>query len=110
MKPLHRFLTVQVHLSAPGEAFDQARSVVGDLPIDRVSVLNISAARRNTMAVNFEGLPAVQAATTEEPKTTLPRGGLTIVLSVPGTMLSASISFLVQEFWRSYKNRAASPQ
>jgi len=36
------------------------------------------------------------------------KSGITIVFSILGTMLSASISFLVQEFWRSHKNRMSS--
>lgn len=100
---------VQVHVSAPNEGFDQERSVAGYLTPDHVSVLNINAIRRNAMAVNFEGAPLVQAASHEESRS-LPKGGLTIIFSILGTMLSASISFLVQEFWRAYKNRMTASQ
>lgn len=103
---------VQVHISAPGEGFDQARSAAADFTADRESILQINATRRNALAVNFEGA----ASSTTAPLTAssapeshpLPRSGITIVFSILGTMLSASISFLVQEFWRSHKNRMTS--
>jgi hypothetical protein len=104
---------VQVHISAPGEGFDQARSVSADFTPDRESILQINATRRNTLAVNFDGATsssttaAVTASSTPEPHP-LPKNGITIVFSILGTMLSASISFLVQEFWRSHKNRVSS--
>jgi hypothetical protein len=105
---------VQVRMSAPGEGFDQARSAAADFMPDRESILQINATRRNTLAVNFEG--AASSTTTAAASTAsstpdshpLPRNGITIVFSILGTMLSASISFLVQEFWRSHKNRVSS--
>lgn len=105
---------VQVRMSAPGEGFDQARSAAADFTPDRESILQINATRRNTLAVNFEG--AASSTTTAAASTAsstpdshpLPRNGITIVFSILGTMLSASISFLVQEFWRSHKNRVSS--
>jgi hypothetical protein len=105
---------VQVRISAPTEAFDQARSAAADFTPDRESILQINATRRNTLAVNFEG--AAASTTTAAASTVsstpdshpLPRNGITIVFSILGTMLSASISFLVQEFWRSHKNRVGS--
>ena len=101
---------VQVHISAPGEGFDQARSAAADFTPDRDSILQINATRRNAMAVNFEGVtPSTMAANSSAPEPhPLPKGGITIVFSILGTMLSASISFLVQEFWRSHKNRVSS--
>jgi hypothetical protein len=105
---------VQVRMSAPGEGFDQARSAAADFMPDRESILQINATRRNTLAVNFEGAPSsTTAAATSTASSTpdshpLPKSGITIVFSILGTMLSASISFLVQEFWRSHKNRVSS--
>jgi hypothetical protein len=98
---------VQVHISAPGEGFDQARSTAADFTSDRDSILQINATRRNAMAVNFEGVtPSTMAAASSAPEPHAPpKGGITIIFSILGTMLSASISFLVQEFWRSHKNR-----
>jgi hypothetical protein len=104
---------VQVRISAPGEGFDQARSAAADFTSDRESILQINATRRNALAVNFEGAtpssqtPAVTASSAPESHP-LPKNGITIVFSILGTMLSASISFLVQEFWRSHKNRVSS--
>jgi len=105
---------VQVRMSAPSEGFDQARSAAADFTPDRESILQINATRRNTLAVNFEG--AASSTTTAAASTAsstpdshpLPKSGITIVFSILGTMLSASISFLVQEFWRSHKNRVSS--
>jgi len=105
---------VQVHMSAPGEGFDQARSAAADFTPDRDSILQINATRRNTLAVNFDGATATTTAATAANTSSapdshpLPRNGITIVFSILGTMLSASISFLVQEFWRSHKNRVSS--
>ena len=105
---------VQVRMSAPGEGFDQARSAAADFTPDRESILQINATRRNTLAVNFEGAasstttPAASPASSTPDSHPLPKNGITIVFSILGTMLSASISFLVQEFWRSHKNRVSS--
>lgn len=102
---------VQVRISAPNEGFDQARTVAADFTADRESILQINATRRNALAVNFDGATAAplaanaSAASESHP---LPKSGITIVFSILGTMLSASISFLVQEFWRSHKNRISS--
>jgi hypothetical protein len=100
---------VQVRISAPTEGFDQARSAAADFTADRESILQINATRRNTLAINFEGasssttLPLNASASSESHP--LPKSGITIVFSILGTMLSASISFLVQEFWRWHKSR-----
>jgi hypothetical protein len=99
---------VQVHITAPDEGFDQARSAAADFTSRRESILQVNATHRNALAVNFDGATASAVATTG-PSTPdshpLPTGGITIVFSILGTMLSASVSFLVQEFWRSHKNR-----
>ena len=102
---------VQVRISAPAEGFDQARSAAADFTADRESILQINATRRNTLAVDFEGASSTRASVTASsaPEShPLPKSGITIVFSILGTMLSASISFLVQEFWRSHKNRISS--
>lgn len=103
---------VQVRISAPGEEFDQVRSAAADFTSDHESILQINATRRNALTVNFEGASssttAPLAASSTSESHPLPKGGITIVFSILGTMLSASISFLVQEFWRSHKNRISS--
>jgi hypothetical protein len=99
---------VQVRISAPDDNFDQARSAAAGFAPDRESILQINATRRNTLAVNFDGATTSAVATTASSAPDshpLPRNGVTIVFSILGTMLSASVSFLVQEFWRSHKNR-----
>ena len=96
---------VLVHISAPGEGFDQARSVAADFTPERESILIVNSTRRNTLAMNFQGASAVVNASAESGSHPLPKSGATILFSILGTMLSASISFLVQEFWRSHKNR-----
>jgi hypothetical protein len=102
---------VQVRMSAPDDGFDQARSAAADFTSDRESILQVNATRRNTLAVNFDGATtsavATNASSTPDSHP-LPKNGITIVFSILGTMLSASISFLVQEFWRSHKNRLSS--
>ena len=102
---------VEVRMSAPGEGFDQARSAAADFTSNRESILQVNATRRNALAVNFDGATASAVATTASSTPDshpLPTGGITIVFSILGTMLSASVSFLVQEFWRSHKNRISS--
>jgi hypothetical protein len=102
---------VQVRISAPNDGFDQARTAAADFTADRESILQINATRRNALAVNFEGAstgPLAANASAAPESHPLPKNGLTIVFSILGTMLSASISFLVQEFWRSHKNRISS--
>jgi len=102
---------VQVRISAPGEGFDQVRSAAADFTSDHESILQINATRRNALAVNFDGATtsaAAMNASSAPDSHPLPRNGITIVFSILGTMLSASISFLVQEFWRSHKNRISS--
>jgi len=103
---------VQVRISAPGEGFDQVRSAAADFTSDHESILQINATRRNALTVNFDGAAssttAPLAASSPSESHPLPKGGITIVFSILGTMLSASISFLVQEFWRSHKNRISS--
>jgi hypothetical protein len=102
---------VQVRISAPAEGFDQARSAAADFTSDRESILQVNATRRNALAVSFDGATTSAAATNASsvPEShPLPKSGITIVFSILGTMLSASISFLVQEFWRSHKNRISS--
>lgn len=102
---------VQVHISAPNEGFDQARSAAADFIADHESILQVNATRRNALAVNFEGASSTTApltASSASESHPLPKSGLTIVFSILGTMLSASVSFLVQEFWRSHKNRMTS--
>jgi hypothetical protein len=99
---------VQVHITAPDEGFDQARSAAADFTVRRESILQVNATRRTALAVNFDGATAsaVASAGSATPDShPLPTGGITIVFSILGTMLSASVSFLVQEFWRSHKNR-----
>ena len=102
---------VQVRMSAPDDGFDQARSAAADFTSSRESILQVNATRRNTLAVNFDGATtsavATNASSTPDSHP-LPKNGITIVFSILGTMLSASISFLVQEFWRSHKNRMSS--
>src|SRR4051794_34492923 len=102
---------VQIRMSAPDDGFDQARSAAADFTSARESILQVNAMRRNTLAVNFDGATTSAAATNAssapDPRP-LPKNGITIVFSILGTMLSASISFLVQEFWRSHKNRISS--
>jgi hypothetical protein len=95
---------VQVRISAPEEGFDQARSATANFTPERESIFAINATRRNTLVVNMEGASAENAATASDSHA-VPRSGMTVLFSILGTMLSASISFLVQEFWRSHKNR-----
>jgi hypothetical protein len=102
---------VQIRMSAPDDGFDQARSAAADFTSDRESILQVNATRRNTLAVNFDGATTSAVATNSSSTPDshpLPKNGITIVFSILGTMLSASISFLVQEFWRSHKNRMSS--
>jgi hypothetical protein len=102
---------VQIHISAPDQGFDQARSAAADFTPDRETILQINATRRNALALKFDGASSSDTTPTNASSAPeshpVPRNGITIVFSILGTMLSASISFLVQEFWRSHKNRVS---
>jgi hypothetical protein len=100
---------VQVRVSAPSEGFDQARSVAADIVPEQENILAINAIRRNALTVTFAGPSAAQASLANDSRPAS-KGGITILFSILGTMLSASISFMVQEFWRSHKNRITAPR
>ena len=97
---------VQVRVSAPAEGFDQARSVSAYIIPEQENILAINALRRNALTVSFAGPSAAQASVVNDSHPAS-KGGFTILFIILGTMLSASISFLVQEFWRSHKSRIA---
>ena len=92
--------TVQVHLSALSEGYDQAKSAYAEFLQGKETVLAITAGRRTPLALNFEGAAPIQLAETQPQSTP---HLFSVLISVLGTMLSASISFLMQEFWRSHK-------
>ena len=94
---------VQVHLSAPAEGFDQAKVGYADFSGDRENVLVITSARRTGLNMAFSGGALAKAPVMEGEPKSYSKSAFSILLSVLGTMLSASISFLVQEFWRRHR-------
>lgn len=97
---------VQVHISAPAEGFDQARSITADFVSGQENILAINATRHNAMTLSLKS-PQVRP---EAASRLLPKGGVTLLYSILGTMLSASVSFMVQEFWRTHKARITASQ
>ena len=98
---------LQIHVSAPGEGFDQAKVAFAAFTEDRENVLVINSGRRTGVGIAFQGGATAQAPSIATDSGPYPKSAFSILLSVLGTMISASISFLVQEFWRSHKQRVA---
>jgi hypothetical protein len=101
---------VQVHMAAAAEGYDQVKVSYAAFTDEQENVLSINAGRHTALNVNFQGGAIAQAPTlqTESRSSSYPKSAFSILLSVLGTMLSATISFLVQEFWRNHKQRVAS--
>jgi hypothetical protein len=98
---------VKVHIAAPAERFDETRVISANFLDNQENLLSISSTRSSGLLLNA---PAAVADVNVDHGNTQPsRGLLSVVFSVLGTMFSASVSFMVQEFWRSHKNRAATP-
>ena len=98
---------LQIHVSAPGEGFDQAKVTFAAFTEDRENVLVINSGRRTGVGIAFQGGATAQPPSIATDSGPYPKSAFSILLSVLGTMISASISFLVQEFWRSHKQRVA---
>jgi len=96
---------VQVHLMAPAEGYDQVKVSYAAFADEQENVLVISPGRHAALNLNFQGGAMVQAPTLQTEGRSYPKSAFSILFSVLGTMFSASISFLVQEFWRNHKQR-----
>jgi hypothetical protein len=98
---------VQVHITASAEAYDQAKVAYAEFSEDSENILVINSARHNALALSLEG-GAIAHVPGFENESKPSKSAFSILLSVLGTMLSASISFLVQEFWKTHKQRMMS--
>lgn len=96
---------VQVHLSAPAEGFEQAKVSYAEFSDTKENILVISSLRRAGLNLAFSGGAIATAPVVQPDSPQYPRSVFSILFSVLGTMLSASISFMVQEFWRNHKQR-----
>ena len=99
---------LQIHISAPAEGFDQAKVAFAAFTDERENVLVINSGRRSGLGITFQGGATAQPPSISTDSAPYPKSAFSILLSILGTMISASISFLVQEFWRSHKQRVAS--
>jgi hypothetical protein len=96
---------VQVHLSAPADGFDQAKVSYASFSATSDNVLVITSTKRGGLNLAFQGGAAVKAPTLDPESKPFSKSAASVLFSVLGTMLSASISFMVQEFWRNHKQR-----
>ncbi len=95
--------TVQVRLRSASDGYDQTRQNRVKVVGGRESTLTINAERGSEMEMSYlaPSVPATGAGFSGY--------ALSILTTVCGTVLSASVGFFVQEFLRSKKTRRASP-
>lgn len=94
---------VQVRVSAPEEGFDETRAVTADFHEGEQNLLAISTGHGALVVKSPGSTPANLASTSESKGLSL--SFFSVLFSALGTMFSASVSFMVQEFWKSHKNR-----
>lgn len=95
---------VEVHVSAPAEGFDETRALSADVREGEQNLLTVNTSRSSGLVLRSPGSTLANLAGTS--------GGsgfslsfFSVLFSALGTMFSASVSFMVQEFWKSHKNR-----
>jgi hypothetical protein len=94
---------VQVHVRAPADGFDQAKVSYAEFTAASDNVLRITSMKRGGLTVAFEGGAISKAPSLDPESKPYSKSVFSVFFSVLGTMLSASVSFMVQEFWRSHK-------
>jgi hypothetical protein len=95
---------VEVHVNAPAEGFDEARALEANLREGEVNLLAISTSRGSLVLKSPGSTPATVASASDSRGFSMSL--FSVLFSALGTMFSASISFMVQEFWKAHKNRA----
>ncbi len=98
---------VQVHVRAAGDGFDQAKVSYAEFTATSDNVLRITSLKRGGLNLAFEGGAVSKAPGLDPDSKPYSKSVFSVFFSVLGTMLSASVSFMVQEFWRSHKQRLA---
>ena len=94
---------VEVRLRAPG--YDRTRSIQGDFSRGKESTLSIDSARDLSLAWRAtDGASAVEPGT---PSSSWLKYASSILFTIFGSIISASIGVLVQDFLRSRKARLA---
>lgn len=94
---------VEVHVSAAGEGFDETRALTEDFREGEQNLLTISTGRSG-LTLRSPGSTPTTLATASDSKG-ISWSFFSVLFSALGTMFSASVSFMVQEFWKSHKNR-----
>lgn len=94
---------VEVHVSAPEEGFDDTRALTADFREGEQNLLEINTGR-GSLALRSPGSTAANLASTSDSKG-FSWSFFSVLFSALGTMFSASVSFMVQEFWKAHKNR-----
>lgn len=98
---------VEVRVSAPAEGFDETRALEANFRDGEQNLLTINSSRSSGVVLKSPGsAPATLAGTGDSKGISLSL--FSIIFSALGTMFSASVSFMVQEFWKSHKNRDSS--
>lgn len=94
---------VEVRLRAPG--YDRTRSIQGEFSRGKESTLSVDSARDLSLAWRATG--GAGAAEPGSPSSSWLRYAGSILLTILGSIVSASIGVLVQDFLRSRKARLA---
>jgi hypothetical protein len=94
---------VVVRLRAPG--YDRTRSIQGDFSRGQESTLNIDSGR--DLSLVWRGTAGASATEPGSPSSSWLKYAGSILLTIFGSIISASIGVLVQDFLRSRKARLA---
>ena len=95
---------VEVRVSAPSEGFDETRALTANFQAGEQNLLAINTSRSSGLVLKSPGsTPANLAGTSDRKGSSLSL--FSVLFSALGTMFSASVSFMVGEFWKSHKNR-----
>jgi hypothetical protein len=95
---------VEVRVSAPSEGFNETRALSANVRQGEQNLLAVNTSRSSGLVLRSPGsAPANLAGASGGNGFSL--GFFSVLFSALGTMFSASVSFMVQEFWRSHKNR-----
>lgn len=90
---------IQVHLKSPADSFDQTRRCGVNLLPEKGTTLQITA-QRGSMSLLCEGPPVAAAKSHDSDYSSVARS---LLVTVFGSVASAAIGFMVQEFLRSRK-------
>ena len=94
--------TVQVTLSSPEDGYEQTRTAAADFSNKKESLLMVTSGRRNLVLAMQSGGNSPMSSSPYQ------KYAGSVLLSILGSGMSAMISFIVQDFLRTQKQRLAS--